>query len=406
MSSWLATLIIGSAIVIAGCGGSGAHSGAAGRTATSRAERSEKIAVGASSCASGWSASAPGRYAFSVRNQSGQTATAALVEFGSGVVLGRVVDSRPGDVKIVRADLQSGGAYQWTCTPQGRPSRQSNVEQLAGPEALAASAAQAPAAMAAVQLIRPLSHYRVYADARLRAVKAQIATLRARLAAGDRRGAQSAWLTAHLTWLTIGQDDGAYGAFGDLGGRIDGTAEGVVGGTSSPRFTGFHRVEFDLFRRHDLAAAARDARVLARLVNTITVRAVAETYLPATTTAISAWTLRCHEVLEDALRDSLTYNDDYGSNSDAASVAADVTATREMLAVLTPPLSSRSPRLIVAGRRDLASVDRALAAARTGRGWLSLHALSRRRRQQIDAAVDAALETLAPVSELTQVGTS
>jgi hypothetical protein len=43
---------------------------------------------------------------------------------------------------------------------------------------------------------------------------------------------------------------------------------------------------------------------------------------------------------------------------------------------------------------------------RDGGGWLSLRALSRRRRQQIDAAVDAALETLAPVSELTQVGTS
>jgi hypothetical protein len=30
-------------------------------------------------------------------------------------------------------------------------------------------------------------------------------------------------LTAHLTWLKIGQDDGAYGAFGELGRAIDGT---------------------------------------------------------------------------------------------------------------------------------------------------------------------------------------
>jgi iron uptake system EfeUOB component EfeO/EfeM len=77
-----------------------------------------------------------------------------------------------------------------------------------------------------------------------------------------------------------------------------------------------------------------------------------------------------------------------------------------MLTVLTPALASRAPRLVVAGRRDLASVDIALAAARAAGGWPSLDALSRRRRRRIDAAVDAALETLAPVSELTQVGTT
>ncbi|HTU97723.1 MAG TPA: EfeM/EfeO family lipoprotein [Solirubrobacteraceae bacterium] len=397
----LTSLIIGAAIMIGGCGGGGdPHGRAAG------AGRPEKIALGASSCASGWSITAPGDYAFSVSNQSGQTATASLIEFGSGVVLGRVTDSRPGDVKVVHARLQAGGAYQWTCTPRGQAASQSRVEQLAGPQAIAASAAQAPPAMATVELIGPLSYYRVYVDAHLRTVKAQIATLEGRLAAGDWRGAESAWLAAHLTWLAIGQDDGAYGAFGDLGGQIDGTADGIVAGTSSPQFTGFHRVELDLFRRHDLAAAARDARALARLVGTITPRTVARTYLPATTPIISAWTLRCHEILEDALRDSLSGDDDYGSNSDAASVAADVTATREMLTVLTPPLASRARRLTIAGRRDLAGVDRALGAVREAGRWPGLRGLSQRRRQQINAAVDAALETLAPVSELTQIGTS
>src|SRR6202012_5541402 len=168
--------------------------------------------------------------------------------------------------------------------PKAPPPLQSNVQQLASTAVASASANAAPVAIATVELIRPLSYYRVYVDARLRTVKAQIATLRRRLAAGDAGGARSAWLAAHLTWLTIGQDDGAYGAFGDLGGQIDGTAAGVVGGTSSSHFTGFHRVELDLFRRHDLAAAARDARVLAGLVSTITTRALATTYLPATTT--------------------------------------------------------------------------------------------------------------------------
>jgi iron uptake system EfeUOB component EfeO/EfeM len=163
-------------------------------------------------------------------------------------------------------------------------------------------------------------------------------------------------------------------------------------------------VELDLFRRHDLGAAARAATVLARLVATITPRVLATSYLPPTTTSINAWTLRCHEILEDALRDSLSEDDDYGSNSGLASIAADVTGTHEMLTVLAPLITPRAPGLVASGERDLAALSRALAAVRTPHGWPNLMSLTLRRRQLIDAATGAALETLAPVSELMQIG--
>ena len=54
------------------------------------------------------------------------------------------------------------------------------------------------------------------------------------------------------------------------------------------------------------------------------------TYLPATATGIGNWLLRPHEVLEDALRDSLTADDDYGSGTDLASITADVAAVRTL----------------------------------------------------------------------------
>ncbi|HEX4108256.1 MAG TPA: hypothetical protein VHX88_09000 [Solirubrobacteraceae bacterium] len=69
-------------------------------------------------------------------------------------------------------------------------------------------------------------------------LRGQLATLERRLGAGDLAAAGSAWLAAHLSWLALGQGDGAYGAFGNLGNEIDGTAAGDVGTTSSPSFTG------------------------------------------------------------------------------------------------------------------------------------------------------------------------
>ena len=102
------------------------------------------------------------------------------------------------------------------------------------------------------------------------------------IAAGNAAGAEAAWLAAHLTWLDIGQDDGAYGCFGRLGGDIDGLAAGHPLGTSDPGFTGFHRIEFDLWTDHDLAAAAADTATLQRLLAGSLEHAPLSSYLPAT----------------------------------------------------------------------------------------------------------------------------
>jgi high-affinity iron transporter len=402
-----AVVAIVAAATLAGCGGDAGGAGGAGAGKPSAiGGRDERISFDTSSCAPRWTSHDPGAYEFSVDNESDRAGSVSLVDFGSGVVVARLGDTPPKSVVELRAHLEAGGAYQWTCELEGLAPRSSAPVQVEPPPSFRDSAPPVPAPVATVQLIGPLSSYRRYVDRLLGRVKAQLDALRGQIAAGDLAGAKSAWLAAHLTWLGIGQDDGAYGAFSDLGAQIDGTAAGVLGGTSSPKFTGFHKVELDLFLRHDMSAAGRDAMVLARLVGSITRRALASAYLPPTTTSINAWTLRCHEILEDALRDSLSADDDYGSNSDLASVTADVAATHEMLKVLAPLITPRAPGVVASGERDLGALSRALAAARTPHGVPSLTSLTLRRRQRIDAAAGAALEALAPVSELMQIGST
>jgi high-affinity iron transporter len=367
--------------------------------------RPERITLAAASCASGWSAPSAGVYDFAVDNRASVAASAFLVQPGSGVVIAKVTNAQPRTVSELAVHLVPGGAYQWSCDLAGVPARLSTAAQVPWPAANRANAPPVPAPVATVQLIGPLTQYRQYVDGLLATLRPQLGKLQAQIAAGSLAGAQAAWLTARLTWLKIGQDDGAYGAFGQLGSSIDGTADGIVGGTSSSQFTGFHKVELDLWTRHDLAAAGRDAAELARLVATLTPGAVAAA-LPANTPGINNWTLRCHEILEDALRDSLSENDDYGSNSDLASINADVAATHEMLGLLAPLINPRSPQLVATGERDLTALSQAVAAARTGAQWPDLASLPVRERQRIDAATGAALETLAPVSELMQIGST
>jgi iron uptake system EfeUOB component EfeO/EfeM len=247
---------------------------------------------------------------------------------------------------------------------------------------------------------RELARYRTYVAGKLRTLRSQVAALSAATRSGNLSAARSAWLTAHLTWLEIGQDDGAYGAFGQLGGEIDGLAAGHKLGTADPGFTGFHRVEFDLWTRHDLTAAAADAATLEHLLGELTSSPLSS-YLPATTNGIGNWLLRPHEVLEDALRDSLTADDDYGSGTDLASITADVVAVRVLLSELAPQVNLLAPHLIPTATAELNALSRAIRATRSADSrWVSIQDLPLRSRQQIDADVDAALETLAPLPDL------
>ena len=124
------------------------------------------------------------------------------------------------------------------------------------------------------------------------------------------------------------------------------------------------------------------------------------TYLRATATGIGNWLLRPHEVLEDALRDSLTADDDYGSGTDLASITADVAAVRTLLGELTPAIDPVAPRLAGNASAELDALTSAIDATRAHGAWISVQHLPVRQREQVDADVGAALETLAPIPDL------
>ena len=244
-----------------------------------------------------------------------------------------------------------------------------------------------------------LSEYRAYVARKLSTLRARVAALGTAIGSGNLAEAQSAWLAAHLTWLEIGQDDGAYGAFGALGGKIDGLAAGHRLGTADPGFTGFHRIEFDLWTKRDLQAAASDTGILHHLLTKLT-NVPLSTYLPATPTGIGNWLLRPHEALEDALRDSLTADDDYGSGTDLASITADVAAVRTLLSELAPLLHPVAPHLLSQASTELDSLIAAIDATHANDNGVSIKDLPLRQRQQVDADVGAALETLAQIPDL------
>ncbi len=113
----------------------------------------------------------------------------------------------------------------------------------AGPTRAATTTAAAASRIVPIQpieLYHPLSEYANYVEQRLHTLRPQLTALRTAAGEGDLATAKHDWLAAHTTWLEIGQDDAAYGAFGQLGQDIDGLPHGLHGTTASKQFTGFH----------------------------------------------------------------------------------------------------------------------------------------------------------------------
>jgi high-affinity iron transporter len=301
---------------------------------------------------------------------------------------------------LAAAVILSGVAMAVSAAPASAVPRRAAAAHLQRRRAPAHSHRAAPVVVPilAGELVAPMRSYRAYVATHLVALQAQVAALVSDLKAGNVVGAEAKWLTGHMTWLEIGQGDGAYGAFGQLSREIDGTAAGLELGMASPGFTGFHRVELDLWTEHDPAAAARDGVKLQRLVGKLAARRLTKE-LPGTAVGLTDWTLRCHEILEDALRDSLSGEDDYGSGTDLASVIADVAATREVLGLLAPVLDFSAPHLVGRARRKLTGLLRAADAARVNGHWVAIGSLTVGQRERIDGAIGAALETLAPVPD-------
>jgi high-affinity iron transporter len=286
--------------------------------------------------------------------------------------------------------------------PRAAPAKPRTTGAAASSATAAGSATTAASRITPIQpidLYHPLSEYTSYVDQKLSTLRPELRALRTAAVAGDVATAEHDWLASHVTWLEIGEDDAAYGAFGSLGQDIDGLPHGLPGTTTNRHFTGFHKIELDLWRRHDSAAAAADTSRLISLTDRLTHAAVASD-LPVSVTALDSWILRCHEILEDALRDVLSQSDDYGSNSDLASLQADVAATGELLGVLEPVIDRQAPHLVASATRQLQTIDQAITAAGGPTAFRTMTSLPARRRQALDSATGGALETLAPVSDL------
>jgi iron uptake system EfeUOB component EfeO/EfeM len=257
----------------------------------------------------------------------------------------------------------------------------------AAPDAAGVRSELAPVPRAAFR--PPIARWRAGSRREAAAFAAAVARLRADVAAGAVAAARRDWLVADVRLARIGA---AYGALGPLGVALAGRPGRLTGGVSSPRFTGMHAVERALWTGRDRARlpalSAGLVRDGARLRRRIAAMAVSPL----------DYTLRAHEILEDAQRDDLSGEAAPWSGAGLRVTAGAYAATRRVIGTLRPLLEGRGDALepVESGLRSFGAE---LAAVRRGHGGElpSLRTLGRRERERLDGRLGQLLEALAAI---------
>jgi iron uptake system component EfeO len=348
-----------------------------------------EIAISRSSCGTGWSDPKPGPQTFLLHNTGSVTAEVDLIDPATGVIYGEVEGLGPATTRPLQVNL-GNGSYAFRCLPE-------DASAIVGPASQVGGGAERTgpgvAPVTHNDLLGPLKAYQEHVTTGLGELVANTGALKNAVHGGDRTASESAWLTAHLTYERLGA---AYDAFGDSDGALNGTTDGLPGGTADEGFTGFHRLESGLWHGEDLDALAGVADQLDTDAHALQT-AFGDSQVDGNDLA-----LRAHEIMENTLQFELTGRTDYGSATNLATARANLDGTRAVLDVLRPLLTPRYQQL---PKLDswLARTQTALDATHRPDGsWTPLAQLDPKQHQKLNADVSELTELLAPIAAIAE----
>jgi len=232
---------------------------------------------------------------------------------------------------------------------------------------------------------RPIAAYRAYAERWSLRLAGAVATLRAGLAANDRGAAQRDWSTAFGDYLHLGA------VYGLLPPALDRRLAGLPQNLGDPHFPGLHRIELGLWT----GAAPRSLQpVAAALAHAVT---QLRRTLPTVPIDTLDYTLRAHEILEDAQRDYMSGDDVPWSGAGVFGTEEGVVATREVISTLVPLLQGRDNTLAEAQNWLGQLQGTLISVRRPGGGWPAVDQLSTTQRERIDGSLAGTLGALSEI---------
>ncbi|GHJ45772.1 lipoprotein [Catellatospora sp. TT07R-123] len=328
-------------------------------------------------CEVGRVENAAGTVTFNVTN-SGAKVTEFYVYAAGDRVMGEIENIAPGLTRELKVEL-AAGTYETACKPgmTGKGIR----------GAFKATGSAAPLT-ADAKLAEATASYQRYVQSQTAALLPKTEEFVAAVKAGDVAKAKALFPVVRTYWERI---EPVAEIFGDLDPKIDGRAEVIEEGMA---FTGFHRLEQDLWEKNDISKSGPIADQLLVDVKEIVAKADAEKLSPLQLAN------GAKELLDEVASGKITGEEDRYSHTDLWDFAANVEGSKAAVQALRPTLEERAPELVASLDAAFKNVDDTLGKHRDGDGWKLHTALSQADLKELTNVINALAE---PISKIAAV---
>ncbi|MFC3504571.1 iron uptake system protein EfeO [Micromonospora krabiensis] len=316
-----------------------------------------------------------GTATFKITN-SGAKVTEFYVYASGDRVMGEVENIAPGLSRELRVELPAG-TYETACKPgmSGKGIR----------GALKVSGSAAPLTDDAA-LAGATENYQRYVKSQTAALLEKTEEFVTAVKGGDVAKAKALYPVARTYWERI---EPVAEIFGDLDPKIDGREEVIEEGME---FTGFHRIEKDLWTTGDLSKDGPIADRLLTDVKEIVAKANAEKLSPLQLAN------GAKELLDEVASGKITGEEDRYSHTDLWDFSANLEGSKAAVAALRPALEQRSPDLVKQLDTEFANVEALLGKHRDGDGWKLHTALDKAELKELSDGINALAEPISKVA--------
>ncbi|GAA2136509.1 iron uptake system protein EfeO [Glycomyces algeriensis] len=319
-----------------------------------------------------------GTVTFTIKNE-GTKVNEFYVYAEGNRVMGEVENITPGLTRELIVELPAD-AYETACKP-GMIGDGIRADFTVTGEAASLSEDQA--------LQDAVDSYKRYVESQSAGLVEQTELFAEAVRAGDIEGAKALFPVARTYWERI---EPVAEIFGDLDPRIDAREDDYPEGPTDPAFTGFHKLEYDLWITGDLSESGPIADQLVADVNEIVALAAAEELSPLQL-ANGAKAL-----LDEIASFKITGEEDRYSHTDLWDFAANLEGSEGAIASMRPVLDERDPDLVAALDEEFANAWAALEQHREGDGWRLHDELTPEELQELSDAINALGEQVSKVA--------
>ncbi|MBI1171194.1 iron uptake system protein EfeO [bacterium] len=285
----------------------------------------------------------------------------------------------PGFVQRLNVTLKAG-EYAMTC---GLLSNPKGVIRVTG--------AEVTGALDPMALVGPVAEYKVWVKAEADALVAATASFTEAVKAGDVARARALYAPARVSYERI---EPIAELFSDLDASMDARADDWELREKDPGFSGFHKLEYDLFATGDVTGSGPAADRLLADARDLQGRILGLTLPPAVVVGGAA------ALIEEVAGSKISGEEDRYSHTDLSDFAANIEGAQKIVTLLNPLIAPRDADLLARISASLAEVTAVLDSYRLGDAYKPYTDLTEADRRALEARIAALAEDLALVPGL------